>query len=795
MSTATPAPAGTPASLPGVAAGSPRVLIVNQASPSFPVASDRCGRQTQLLIRHFTPNTTLIGDGEYQAGTLAGFDRIVLIGNDAITPLPAPLLDDLAHAGRPFLWLGYGLNQLPLDLDAASGFVPKYYVEDGLPTWVEYRGHRYPAQPEWYTKIIVSRPFARVYSTYGGGSEPVPYAIAGGDLWYVNGLPNLDSDYPDAATDVPTLILADLLHDFFGTGVEENRRAVVRLEDISVHIDPSRIDAAADHLRDREIPFVMGVIPAQRFADGSIVSLRSRPSFVDALRRATRKGATIALHGYHHTFGSGEDFEFWDEERDAPLAGETWQTYADKVEDGIRILRDQELEPRLWETPHYAASPLAYRVFAHYFSHAIENREPVSWLPYPIATDEYGQALIPENLGYIHPEQGWTVEALLQRASLLQIVRDAWAVGFYHPANIPVSELAAMVDGLRELGYEFADVGALPLQVHYDYRPSGTGSSRRPLAEVEDDLRRWSAFAAGPWALVAFLAFMAVFLVRLRVQWRPTASEAPTLVAHAPARPVDHRRLFRVSPAIATGLALLLAGAWVIDRTEWPASRQPPAPNSSRFAGIQAAVDAGSPAASVATPAGGWVTTDGWEITVYYTVVESFHSGPPEEVRGCLNLECQHGTDSLGVYPSDFIEAVKGNGTGRITSGPHAGEYLNWSIDVGYWLDTIPRDARGLPLIPYLSAAADIGIPYVTPFKVLDCGKETFTSEPIDPSVCARIASVEWVVRDRFTEGKVGKHVDLYVGEEDQPDFVTTSQRVVSARNATISMGTPPFGG
>src|SRR5262249_60210102 len=124
---------------------------------------------------------------------------------------------------------------------------------------------------------------------------------------------------------------------------------------------------------DRGIPFVMAVIPAQRFADGSIVSLRSRPSFVAALRRATRKGATIALHGYHHTFGSGEDFEFWDEERNAPLAGETWQMDAAKIEDGIRILRNQRLEPRLWETPHYAASPLAYRVFARYFPHAIQH--------------------------------------------------------------------------------------------------------------------------------------------------------------------------------------------------------------------------------------------------------------------------------------------------------------------------------------------------------------------------------------------------------------------------------------
>ncbi|HEY7035615.1 MAG TPA: DUF2334 domain-containing protein, partial [Thermomicrobiales bacterium] len=388
-----------------VAPGTPRVLIVNQRSPSYPTVSDRCGRQTQMLVRHFTPNTTLIEEDAYAAGTVADYDRVVVVGNDAVTPLPSALLKDLAATRQPILWLGFGISEFPVDMDLAYGFVPGFTVGDELPDEVEYRGQRYPAVLEAYTQIVITLPSTQVFATYVTKGDPIPYVVRGENLWYVNGRPNLDSSYPDAATDAPTLIFADVLHEFFETGIGEERRAVVRLEDVSVHIDPQHITGAADLLQSHGVPFLMGVIPNQRYADGSIVSLRTRPAFVAALRTATERGATIALHGYHHTWGTGEDYEFWDETRNAPIAGETWEMYAAKVEDGIKILRDLRLEPRLWETPHYAASPLAYRVFAHYFSHAVENREPASWLPYPTAPDEYGQALIPENIGYINPDE------------------------------------------------------------------------------------------------------------------------------------------------------------------------------------------------------------------------------------------------------------------------------------------------------------------------------------------------------------------------------------------------------
>ncbi|WP_143527961.1 DUF2334 domain-containing protein [Rubrobacter xylanophilus] len=522
----------TPAGVAGAdeGSGTPAVLVVNQPSSEWQRASERMGLQMEMLLRHFTRETAVISPEEYEPGMASRYDRVVVVGNDALRPLPDDLLRDLARPERPVLWLGHRLEDLG---GADFGFFPEGNLRPEGPIQVRYREESYPAAPGELRRIRIASPGVRVLASYElAGQEPVPYVLRGKNLWYVNGLPASSSAYPDPERDAPVLILADVLHDFLGVPAEGPRRAVVRLEDVSVHIPPERIIRIADYLHERRVPFALGVIPAQRFEDGRVVELSERPGFVRALRYAQERGGTIILHGYHHTFGSGEDYEFWDEQRDAPIAGETREMYARKLEDGIRILRDNGLEPRLWETPHYAASPLAYRTFAEYFSHAIETRDPVGWLPYPSGPDPYGQVLVPENLGYIAPREGRTVEDQLERARLLKIVRDAWAVGFYHPASVPPSELERLVEGLSRQGYVFADLKDLPTEVSYDYRPDPLTRLKSwlvsgpwlALMALDDALERqfswWPAVRDAPWTVLAILAAAGVLLLRLRSMWR-----------------------------------------------------------------------------------------------------------------------------------------------------------------------------------------------------------------------------------------------------------------------------------
>ncbi|HEY0639020.1 MAG TPA: hypothetical protein VGD67_15325 [Pseudonocardiaceae bacterium] len=176
-----------------------------------------------------------------------------------------------------------------------------------------------------------------------------------------------------------------------------------------------------------------------------------------------------------------------------------------------------------------------------------------------------------------------------------------------------------------------------------------------------------------------------------------------------------------------------------------------------------------------------------WLVTVYYTAVESFHDGPLGEVKGCRTRGCATRDETLGSYPRGFADAVREEGTGRITSGEHAGRYLNWSYDIEYWLDDAPRDAHGGVLEPFRSAAAD-GIPDGTRLRLVDCGTDE-SGRAVPAGACRTLTAGRWQIRDRFTPGRGGdSHIDLYIGEEDVPDFTTDGETYVSLHDAAFAV-------
>lgn len=188
----------------------------------------------------------------------------------------------------------------------------------------------------------------------------------------------------------------------------------------------------------------------------------------------------------------------------------------------------------------------------------------------------------------------------------------------------------------------------------------------------------------------------------------------------------------------------------------------------------------GAPGSSSA-PAG-----DGWRVTVYYTPVEEFHDGEPTPVRGRPDLESEEQAD-LGSFRSGFVDTVREEGGGRIFDGPHAGMYLNWSRDIGFWLDSSTRDTAGRPLVPFETAAVD-GIARGTPLRPVTCGVDDDGS-PAAAEPCDRFRAAEWMVRDEFTPGLGGeRHADLYIGEETGPGF-TASELWVARQDAEVAVG------
>jgi hypothetical protein len=176
-----------------------------------------------------------------------------------------------------------------------------------------------------------------------------------------------------------------------------------------------------------------------------------------------------------------------------------------------------------------------------------------------------------------------------------------------------------------------------------------------------------------------------------------------------------------------------------------------------------------------------------WSLAVYYTAVESFHGGPSQTVSGCPVPDCSKPTD-LGSYPSSFVQAVKDQGAGHITSGPHAGRYLTWDSATGFAVDTAPRDESGEPLQSFVSVASDESIPLGTTFKVLGCGVDATSRELIEPSVCSRFRAANWVVDVRNGQPRGTHEVDLYVGEESGPDFQNSSPLAIDNVQAQTTL-------
>ena len=183
----------------------------------------------------------------------------------------------------------------------------------------------------------------------------------------------------------------------------------------------------------------------------------------------------------------------------------------------------------------------------------------------------------------------------------------------------------------------------------------------------------------------------------------------------------------------------------------------------------------------------------GVRLTVYYTPVEGFYDDPPIQVKGRPSIKGGK-KRVLGSFPGRFVRAVRDEGAGRIASAPTAGKYLNWSFDTGFWLDTAPRDSYGGVLVPYVSCASgDQGgiqaIPRGTKLRIVACGLDSESGDEPDPDACQKMVQAGWVVQDQFTPGLGGEnHIDLYIGEEDIPNFENDSPRYVDLSGAVVEV-------
>jgi|LakMenEpi03Aug12_release.lakeMendotaPanAssembly.Ray.scaffolds.fasta_scaffold181458_2 uncharacterized protein YdaL len=487
----------------------------------------------QNLMGHFPHWKQKLAPIEsYKKGELENCKANIYLGTFYNTEIPADFLFDFVNTNKNVLWAGYGIWKIPTaDLNRVLGISYKGLSSldssnldvSGRPTFYNtftYKGevftkygefdrkdpHKFNAAFEMVLLNLATErsPSSHVLSwaEHNFSHDQVPYLINQENRWYLS-----DSPFSFTTEQDRYLIFTDVLFDLLEEKplYSEVRPAFVRFEDIHPCLPLWQLEAYSRIFREAQAPFTISLIPifadplmarvddpAQRFTP-----LTKAPFFLSFLRNAEEQQGSFLYHGITHQYRdkknpfngmSGDDFEFWDAIRNAPLVEDSADYVLNRLQDGFQLIKQAGITTHAWLTPHYQASPLDFIVFGQVFDWNVgrvtyfpaesnlkellpghlsfdragpdgqaerlsffkhlkvshpENMLPNGqFFPFEIFGDFYGQRLIPENLGNIQPflnEQVYKTQDIADMARSAKrnrVLRDHWASLFIHPVLV-----------------------------------------------------------------------------------------------------------------------------------------------------------------------------------------------------------------------------------------------------------------------------------------------------------------------------------------------------------------------
>lgn len=452
------------------------------------------------LIGHFENKTsTLLPIEQYTSGELATYGTTFYLGTNYNHPLPKDFISDVLNTTQTVVWFRYNIWQL---IQAHPHFSTTYgFTFDGLDTsgyeQIIYKStslSKNQLDPE-LGRVNISNPTLAVAPAIAKQTltgKTIPYIVHSANFWYV-----ADTPFSYLSENDRYLVLADLLYDMLHVKGVEQKRAILRLEDVDASYDPILLRSIADYLYSQHVPFAIAVIPYYSdplgyYAKGvpKFIKLTDAPEFIATLKYMQSKGGTLILHGYTHQYStipngytgvSADDYEFFRIAKDPqmvditlfqPIAEDSTAWVEERVNSALVQLNDAKLSTLIWETPHYTASKIDNQYFAKKFAASIgrilyfdkldEQHIAQQLYPYVIQKDAYGQKIIPENLGCISPVAWFnlpirTVDDVVNSAKKNLVIRDAWASMYYHP-YLGLPYIQQVVPAIKALGYEFVTV-------------------------------------------------------------------------------------------------------------------------------------------------------------------------------------------------------------------------------------------------------------------------------------------------------------------------------------------------
>ncbi|HBF3626269.1 TPA: polysaccharide deacetylase family protein [Clostridioides difficile] len=366
------------------------------------------------------------------------------------------LISSLNSYKGTICWLGYGIENLlehkKYNLD--------YVGKTNNIVSVNYRGKSYNLDEHYVFNIVESKDTSnKVIGSINDTLNKYPYIINDKNLFYVSKL-DLDG--------VLFYIFCDSLNDIFNIKTFDKGRIFVRIEDVHAFREPKNLVEIADYLSSKNIPFTIALIPAYvNPKNHKVITLSESPEIVKAIKYMQDKGGTVILHGYTHQYKkeevSGEGYEFWDGKKDEPLKENMKIFVKDRVLNGLRVCIENGIYPLAFEAPHYAMESEGYKELKKYFSTYMgqhqnnDKKFSTNTYPYIIRDTEEFNIFIPENLGYIDPEDKFTFQNIKENLNKLSIVRG-FSGGFFFHSYLNIGYLKNTIEYLEKQNIEFMNL-------------------------------------------------------------------------------------------------------------------------------------------------------------------------------------------------------------------------------------------------------------------------------------------------------------------------------------------------
>jgi predicted deacetylase len=167
---------------------------------------------------------------------------------------------------------------------------------------------------------------------------------------------------------------------------------LIRMDDACPTMDRSKWSKVEAILDNYYVKPLVAIIPNNQ--DATLMPDAYDENFWDKARAWQHKGWGIALHGFNHVYSS-ESSGILSLNKFSEFSGLSYEAQADKITSGLKLLKAQNLQPKIWIAPGHTFDSTTLQVLrdksdiriisdGHSYRSWIENE--FVWIPQQVAT-------------------------------------------------------------------------------------------------------------------------------------------------------------------------------------------------------------------------------------------------------------------------------------------------------------------------------------------------------------------------------------------------------------------------